>query len=85
MLQRMLGPRVTLIAPGAAIARRVELALEARGLASPTEDEGDYRFLSTGDPEVFRALGTRFLQMPLTHVTQVRLEAPVGAGGSAVG
>ena len=85
MLQRMLGPRVTLIAPGAAIARRVELALEARGLASPTEGEGDYRFLSTGDPEVFRALGTRFLQMPLTDVTQVQLEAPVGAGGSVAG
>jgi glutamate racemase len=82
MLQRMLGPRVTLIAPGAAIARRVELALEARGLASPAEGEGDYRFLSTGDPEVFRALGTRFLQMPLTDVIQVHLEAPVGAGGS---
>ena len=75
MLQRMLGPRVTLIAPGAAIARRVELALETRGLASPKEGEGDYRFLSTGDPEVFRALGTRFLQMPLTDVAQVDLGA----------
>ena len=73
MLQRMLGPRVTLIAPGAAIARRVELALEARGLASTAEGEGDYRFLSTGDPEVFRALGTRFLQMPLTDVAHVDL------------
>ena len=84
MLQRMLGPRVTLIAPGAAIARRVELALEARGLASPVEGEGEYRFLSTGDPEVFRALGTRFLQMPLTDVTQVELTArAVAAGGSA--
>ena len=73
MLQRMLGPRVTLIAPGAAIARRVELALESRGLASPSEGEGDYRFLSTGDPEAFRALGTRFLQMPLTDVAHVEL------------
>ncbi len=77
MLQRMLGPRVALIAPGAAIARRVELALEARGLTSPTVGEGDYRFLSTGDPEVFRALGTRFLQMPLTDVTEVHLEEPL--------
>lgn len=73
MLQRMLGPQVTLIAPGAAIARRVTCALEARGLASQSTDEGDYRFLSTGDPESFKALGTRFLQMPLTHVAQVRL------------
>jgi hypothetical protein len=85
MLQRMLGPARDADRPGAAIARRVELALEARGLASPTEGEGDYRFLSTGDPEVFRALGTRFLQMPLTDVTQVQLEAPVGAGGAVAG
>lgn len=73
MLQRMLGPRVTLIAPGAAIARRVECALEARGMASQSEGEGDYRFLCTGDTDSFRALGTRFLQMPLTDVTQVHL------------
>ncbi len=85
MLQRMLGPRVTLIAPGAAIARRVELALEARGLASPKEGEGDYRFLSTGDPEVFRALGTRFLQMPLTDVTHVELTARAAAPAAAAG
>lgn len=83
MLQRMLGPGVTLIAPGAAIARRVERALEARGLASPREGEGDYRFLSTGDPESFRALGTRFLQMPLTDVRQVELGAPSLASASA--
>ena len=85
MLQRMLGPRVTLIAPGAAIARRVELALEARDLASPKEGEGDYRFLSTGDPEVFRALGTRFLQMPLTDVTQVDLCAHAAVPTEAAG
>jgi len=85
MLQRMLGPQVTLIAPGAAIARRVECALEARGLASDSEGEGDYRFLCTGDPESFRALGSRFLQMPLSDVTHVELGAgasryPVGVG-----
>ncbi len=78
MLQRMLGPRVTLIAPGAAVARRVECALEARGLSSDRATEGDYRFLCTGDPEVFRAIGTRFMQMPLTSVEQVEL-LPAGS------
>jgi glutamate racemase len=85
MLQRMLGPKVTLIAPGAAIARRVECALEARGLAADSEVEGDYRFLSTGDPESFRALGTRFLQMPLTDVTQVHLGAEARTHAAVVG
>ncbi len=82
MLQRMLGPRVTLVTSGAAIARRVECALEARDLASPSAGEGDYRFLSTGDPEVFRMLGTRFLQLPLGPVDRVDL-APALAGGHA--
>jgi glutamate racemase len=75
MLQRMLGPQVTLISPGAAIARRVESALRSRGLDSPETGEGEYSFLCTGEPESFRALGTRFLQMPLGEVQRVDLAA----------
>jgi glutamate racemase len=71
MLQRMLGRGVTLITPGHAIARRVESALAARGLDAPGEGEGDYRFLCTADVESFRALGTRFLQLPLGPVEHV--------------
>ena len=73
MLQRMLGPEVRLITSGSAIARRVECALEAGGLTSPQRDEGDYRFLCSGDVESFRALGTRFLQLPLEDVEQIDL------------
>ena len=83
MLQRILGPRVTLVTPGAAIARRVECALAARDLSSPNVGEGDYRFLCTGDPEAFRALGTRFLQMPLSDVAHVELQAPAPVGSAA--
>jgi len=79
MLQRMLGPGVTLIVPGAAIARRVECALQSRGLDSPRSGEGAYDFLCTGDPEAFRALGTRFLQMPLSEIVHVELGAGVAA------
>ncbi len=71
MLQRMLGRDVALVSPGHAIARRVESALAAKGLDSPAEGEGDYRFLCTGDAEEFRALGTRFLQLPLGRVEHV--------------
>ena len=35
--------------------------------------EGSYRFLTTGDPERFRALGERFLQLPLGEVEQVAI------------
>lgn len=78
MLQRMLGPSVTLVSSGAALARQVEHALGTRALRNPNEGEGDYRFLCTGDIDTFYELGTRFLQMPLGEVEQVRL-AQVGA------
>ena len=39
--------------------------------------EGEYRFLCTADVESFRALGTRFLQLPLGDVEHVDIaEAP---------
>lgn len=73
MLQRMLGPRVTIVTSGGALARQAEHALGARGLASQRAGEGTYSFLCTGDAETFHALGTRFLQMPLTEVEHVDL------------
>ena len=45
----------------------------ARSLGNPREDEGDYRFLCTGDTAAFAELGTRFLQMPLGTVERVDL------------
>ena len=71
MLQRILGRDVRLVTAGHAIAATVQRMLEARGLESPDDGEGDYRFLCTGDAEAFRELGTRFLQMPLGEVEHV--------------
>jgi glutamate racemase len=74
LLQRLLGPDVTLITSGAALARQVEHALSTRALENPrSEGEGDYRFLCTGDVDAFREVGTRFLQMPLGTVEHVQL------------
>jgi glutamate racemase len=75
MLQRMLGRKVNIIASGDPLAHQVEHVLGARGLANPREGEGNYSFLCTGDTEAFRALGTRFLQLPLGEVEPVRLGA----------
>jgi glutamate racemase len=74
MLQRMLGRGVEIVTSGAALARQVEHALGSRDLATRRTGEGSYRFLCTGDIESFRALGTRFLQMPLGEVKHVELE-----------
>ena len=79
MLQRALGRSIVLVTSGAAVAGRVEVALEERDLESRSEGEGDYRFLCTGDVEAFRTLGTRFLQMPLGDVAHVELPAQVPA------
>jgi len=76
MLQRTLGPDVTLVTSGAALARQVEHALSTRDLQNPrTDGEGEYRFLCTGDVHAFREVGTRFLQMPLGVVEHVELAA----------
>jgi glutamate racemase len=80
MLQRILGPTVTLVSSGAALARQVEHALSTRELQNPRSGEGLYRFLCTGDTDAFRELGTRFLQMPLGAVEHVEL-AEIGAAG----
>jgi glutamate racemase len=80
MLQRMLGRGVEIVTSGSALARQVEHALSARSLGNPrSAGEGDYRFLCTGDVDAFRALGTRFLQLPLGDVEHVALHAEAPA------
>lgn len=79
MLQRALGRGVTLVTSGTGVARSVERALTARGLLNPRRGEGTYRFSCTGDVDTFRAIGTRFLQMPLGEVRHVELGARIAA------
>jgi glutamate racemase len=73
MLQRMLGRGVRLVTCGEGVVHEVEQALAAHGLASTRAGEGAYRFHCTDDVEAFRALGTRFLQMPLGEIELVAL------------
>lgn len=74
MLQRTLGRDVRLVTGGHGVAAKVQRILEERSLAAaPGAVEGDYSFACTGDPESFRELGTRFLQLPLGEVELVTL------------
>lgn len=73
MLQRMLGRDVRLVTAGHAIAASAQRILDSAGLEAEPGEEGDYRFLCTGDAEGFRELGTRFLQMPLGEVEHVEM------------
>jgi glutamate racemase len=71
LLQRTLGRGVRIVTSGEAIAEQVEQVLEEAGTAAPAGRRGAYRFLATGDPEDFRRLGTRFLQLPIARVGHV--------------
>ena len=71
MLQRIFGRGVTLITSAEETAREVAETLARRGVANAPARDGDYRFLCTGDPERFRDVAGRFLQLPLTEVERV--------------
>jgi glutamate racemase len=73
MLQRFLGREVRLVTAGHALAATAQRILESRSLEAAGADEGEYRFMCTGDAEAFRRLGTRFLQMPLGDVELVEM------------
>jgi len=68
MLRRLLGPGVALINSAQEIAREVGEILERKGVANRSSEEGRYSFVSTGDPEQFRSVGRRFLQLPIREV-----------------
>jgi glutamate racemase len=72
VLQRALGRGVSIITSGEAIAAEVESTLRQADVAQDHGRRGAYEFLATGDPEEFRRLGIRFLQLPIGQVEPVR-------------
>jgi glutamate racemase len=73
VFQRAFGRDATLVFSADETAREVAETLARKGFENETSREGAYRFLTTGDPELFRALGERFLQLPLGDVEQVQV------------
>jgi glutamate racemase len=71
VIQRELGRGVAIVGSGHAIAEEVHEELRTADLERDASAKGDYRFLATGDPDGFRRLGTRFLQLPIAEVTHV--------------
>ncbi|MEK6228048.1 MAG: glutamate racemase [Actinomycetota bacterium] len=85
LFQRALGRGVSVISSGEAIAAEVHSQLMATRLAAPRDRRGSYHFLSSGDPEEFRRVGTRFLQLPIARVTHVQVaRAPAAPPAEAV-
>jgi glutamate racemase len=79
MLQRMLGSEVSLISSGRSLAASVAALLTRAELDNPDKSEGAYRFLCTGDVDAFRAVGSRFLQLPIEEIEHVELPSAVAA------
>jgi glutamate racemase len=78
ILQRVFGRGITLVFSAEETARDVAETLARKGVEHDPARDGAYRFLTTGDPETFRSMGARFLQLPIDnveHVTLAELEA----------
>ena len=73
ILQRVFGRDVTLIFSADETAREVAETLARKQVENDPAREGSYRFITTGDPEVFRETGARFLQLPIREVEHVEL------------
>ena len=73
IFQRVFGRSTTLVFSAEETAREVAETLARKGVENDPQREGDFRFLTTGDPAAFRVMGKRFLQLPIARVEQVTL------------
>jgi glutamate racemase len=77
LFQRVFGRDVTLVFSAEETAREVAVTLARKRIENDSARTGAYRFLTTGDPDAFREMGRRFLQLPIgdvEHVAVARLE-----------
>ena len=71
IFQRVFGRDVTLVFSAEETAREVAETLARKGFENDASRQGGYRFLTTGDPDVFRTMGARFLQLPIPAVERI--------------
>jgi glutamate racemase len=71
VFERVLGRPTTLIFSAVETAREVAETLERKGIENDPGRDGASRFLTTGPEAEFRALGERFLQLPISRVEHV--------------
>jgi len=86
IFQRVFGRGITLVFSAEETAREVAETLARKGIENEPGREGAYRFLTTGDPDAFREMGRRFLQLPIGEVERVSVavleESATGAGST---
>ena len=73
IFERELGRDITLVFSADETAHEVAETLRRKRIENDPARDGSCRFLTTGDPEAFRNLGERFLQLPIAEVERVTL------------
>ncbi len=73
IVQRVFGRDVTLVFSADETAREVAETLARKRIDNDGAREGAHRFLTTGDPDAFREMGRRFLQLPIGDVEHVEV------------
>jgi glutamate racemase len=73
VLERVFGRATTLVFSAEETAREVAETLERKGIRNDPRREGSSAFLTTGSAGEFRALGERFLQLPIRAVERIDL------------
>jgi glutamate racemase len=73
IFERVFGRDVTLVFSAEETAREVAETLQRKGIENDGRREGGYRFLTTGDIELFERLGQRFLQLPLDGAERIEI------------
>ena len=73
VFERAFGRGTTLIFSAEETAREVAETLARKGIGNDPRREGSCTFATTGSPEEFRALGERFLHLPIAEVEHVAL------------
>ena len=73
IFQRVFGRGITLVFSAEETAREVAETLSRKGIEHAQDRQGEARFLTTGDPQLFRELGERFLQLALGEVEVVTI------------
>jgi glutamate racemase len=73
VFERVFGRATALVFSAEETAREVAETLARKRIENSSAREGSYRFLTTGDPEAFREMGRRFLQLPIEAVEHVEI------------
>ena len=73
VFQRVFGRGVTLVFSAEETAREAAETLARKRIENDAAREGTCRFLTTGDPALFREMGQRFLQLPIDAAEHVEV------------